>query len=232
MTSILDRRQFAGCAWSVPASMLFLAAFLLVSVIPAYSASDFIPSQIEGLEMGIPASAVMEKIKGTGSTHREELPKQQRLQWVWTPPDNPFYETITFVFTEKDRLYMIRYTLKDSRRDALKVRKGFFEHFGVDDDSPMRFTMRSNDVLVYGPGKSTDFVFEHTDTRTGQKSFEIFRREISAEDRPPLPAGAAPDGSKSPEGAKKAPGESPPGGAPQPPAKEEGPSKTEKKPDA
>ena len=221
------RGVFRPFKWD-PQAFMMVALFLVVAVLgsstPSLGSQDFFPREIQGLEMGSDYTAVIERIKDSGTYTMEEVPKgprcqlvlglptgslmrrvvirdQKRTQLVWTPPPGSYYQTVTFLFTEKRRLYLIRFALADSRRDGLKLKKSFFDKFEFPEETPMRLTRTHSDILLYGPAKSKDFFFEFTDTRTGQKSFELFRREISGQDRPlrKAPARKKAEGRSSPE---------------------------------
>ena len=45
--------------------------------------------------------------------------------------------------------------------------------------------MKNNDVILYMPDKGKWHFFEMRDVTTGQKSFELFDKNVSAEDRQP-----------------------------------------------
>jgi len=186
---------------------LFVPAAVMVSATESLGSRDFLPRQIQGLEMGSDPAVVIEKIKGSGAYKTQGFPvgpryrtildlpagplvrraairDRKRTQLVWTPTSGSYYKTVSFVFTEKLRLYMIRFALADSRRDGTKLKRSFFEEFRIPDEGPMRSVRWQIDTLLYGPGKDNVFFFEQTDARTGQKIFELFRRDISAQDRP------------------------------------------------
>jgi hypothetical protein len=150
---------------------------------------DPVPKQIQNLAMGAHMTTVKEMINGSGEMVTGASLEKRGPQLTWTPASSPYYRTIDFDFTEKDRLYMIRYNLKEAPRETYQgVKQGFFNlyKFDPDEQGPSRIRVRGNDALLYDhPENSNTFLFEITDKRTGNKSIELFERSVSAQDRPP-----------------------------------------------
>jgi len=167
-------------------SLLFVLVFMITGT--AHALLDPIPPQINGVTMGASKDTVIEKIKGSGTYSSAPIEKEDRFRVIWLPANDPYYAEVVFQFTEKDRLYMIRFNLHPAMRSkSAELKQGFFRMFEYYEENPMRMRVKDSDVLLYGPGKAKDFLLEYTDRTTGQKGFEIFDRIVSGSDRPQRP---------------------------------------------
>jgi hypothetical protein len=91
---------------------------------------------------------------------------------------------VEFEFTEKDRLYLMRFILNaELRWNLTSLKKQFFEKYHISWEDPGRMRVRNNDVIVYVPDQGKLNFFELRDVTTGQKSFEVFDQFVSAQDR-------------------------------------------------
>lgn len=161
----------------------------LVLIVTALTAScgydEPLPPQIQDLKMGSSSSSVIGRIKSTGTYASGVNPGDQRMKLTWMIPDSPYYQNVIFQFTEKDRLYLIRFSLRQDLRDKLPhLKKAFFDKFHISPEDPRRLKVKGQDVLMYAPQDGDYNFFEFTDTKTGEKWFELFNNNISASDRP------------------------------------------------
>lgn len=172
---------------------------LLVPQIVFASDSHPIPPKIQNLSMGASMGSVMELISGSGAVSSENPKDKQRPKIVWTPAESQHYQSIEFNFTEKNRLFLIRFNVKEGPREVFQgLKKGFFDLYKFQWDEPMRIKVEGNDALVYDrPENSNTYFFEITDRMTGNKSIELMERSISAQDRQ----------KKQPEAARGEPGD-------------------------
>jgi hypothetical protein len=180
------------------------------------------PPKIQGIQMGQPLSSVVTMIQGSGDHEVQPQADAGRSAVIWAVPESLYYKRLSFRFTEKDRLYLIRFDLKDiSPGDLRALKKLLFEKYGISWDEPWRLKVKDEDVLLYGPpdlGKV--YYFEFSNRKTGEKAMELLEREMSAFDRaaafPPKPekegqsldsSGCNEDASKEPadESAKEGP---------------------------
>jgi hypothetical protein len=169
-----------------------LAAFVIVSLAPLMSLAqkDFLPPEIQDIELGISSSQVIDKIKNSGEHSTSDLPSRiptaKRMKLTWPLASNMYYKQVELEFTEKDRLYLARFLLNDELKwNLTSLKKQFLDKYGISPDDPGRMRMNNNDVILYIPDKGRCHFFEMRDVATGQKSFELFDRNISAEDRQP-----------------------------------------------
>ena len=164
-----------------------MSVVLLVSALPLCSwARNPYPPEIRDIEMGASLSSVVDMIKGSGSYDIIPPSVKQRPALIWSLKNNPIYEKVTFRFTEKDRLFIIRLKLKKiSRREIRAIEKEFFKKYGISWDNPLKLKTRTGDALNYGPPQMGEvYCFELTNRKTGRKALEFFDRVISSEDRP------------------------------------------------
>jgi len=175
-------------------SLVLAAACAVMALFPlsagAAGASNVIPPQLEKLSTGVATAAVAELLKDAGKFNPEKDDKNRGGKYSWIPPDNPYYDSISFEFTEKDRLYIVRFALKPSAREQSRVlKKTFFDKYDFDPDDPLKIRRNETDILFYSPKQGGKLFFlEFTDTATGSKDFELFDRQVSSEDRPlPVP---------------------------------------------
>ena len=171
---------------------IVLSTLVIVSLAPLRSLAqrDFLPSEIQGIESGISSSKVNDMIKNSGEHSTSDLPSRlpnaKRMKLVWPLATNMYYKQVEFEFTEKDRLYLLRLVLHDDMRGSLtSLKKQFFEKYRISGDEPSRMRMKNNDVILYMPDQGKWSFLEMRDVTTGQKSFELFDRGVSAEDRQP-----------------------------------------------
>jgi hypothetical protein len=165
---------------------IVLATLVIVSLAPLRSLAqkDFLPPEIQDIELGISSSQVIDKIKNSGEHSTSALANGKRTLLVWPLASNMYYKQIEFEFTEKDRLYLLRFVLNDEMRwNLTSLKKQFFEKYKISWDEPGRMRVKNNDVVLYIPDQGKLHFFEMRDVTTGQKSFELFDRNVSAEDR-------------------------------------------------
>ena len=166
---------------------VLIATVMCLAASPAVHALvEPLPKEIKDFTMGMPAESVIQKIKESGTHTTEPVVEQNRTMIVWIPDRNPFYKEVIFGFTEKDRLFQVRFNLTaPARSNASELKKAFFGLYEFYQENPMRLRVKDSDVIMYGPGKTKhEFLIEFTDRTTGQKTFELFDRDISASDRP------------------------------------------------
>ncbi|MEJ2716697.1 MAG: hypothetical protein P8182_06090 [Deltaproteobacteria bacterium] len=167
-------------------TMLLVCGCLILVSKSSLALNDPLPPEIRDLKLGISSSELIDKIKNSGSYSEGPVPKREtRIRLTWIPAHSARYKNVQFDFTEKDRLYLVRFVIKDKLRwksDALK--RAFFERFHITTENPGRMRVKDNDVVIYLPENKAPFFFDVTNTRTGQKIFEIFDKNISGRDRP------------------------------------------------
>jgi hypothetical protein len=169
---------------------ILFAALIVVSLAPLRSLAqkDFLPPEIQDIDSGISSSQVIDKIKNSGEYSVSDLPSRlpnaKRTKLTWPLASNMYYKQLEFEFTEKDRLYLLRFVLNDEMRwNLTSLKKQFFDKYRISWDDPGRMRMQNNDVILYIPDQGKLHFFEMRDVTTGQKSFELFDRNVSAEDR-------------------------------------------------
>jgi hypothetical protein len=168
------------------AAIMCVAALMSVGLVAtASSQSDPIPTEIRDLQMGSPSSVVIGKISPSGPYSADKLPREDRTILTWKIPDNPHYKDVSFTFTEKDRLFLIRFNLKEGERDEiLALKKSFFDTQKFLWEDPLKLKVKDNDILLYIKESGPDCFFDFSNKKTGERAFELFNREISVEDRP------------------------------------------------
>ncbi len=167
---------------------LIVIAAIMCGVIAASGTSfgmdELIPASLKNLKMGASSSSILEMIKTVGTHSLEMSPWDKRKKVVWQIPDNRYYQNITFMFTEKDRLYLVRFTLtKEARSELRNVRQALIEQFGISSEEPGRFRIQDHDILAYESTKKEYTLLEFTDTNTSDRFFELYSRDISLEDK-------------------------------------------------
>ena len=199
---------------------ILLLVLVIIGITPLTSLAqkDFLPPEIQDVQLGISSSEVLDKIKNSGEHSMGPLPNPKRMKLVWPLPGNMYYKQVEFEFTEKDRLYLMRFVLNaELRWNLTSLKKQFFDRYQISWEDPGRMRIKNNDVIVYIPDQGGEWhFFELRDVTTGQKSFEIFSRAISLDDRQPPKTDVS--GAKQAEQGKSAPFE-----------KEEAPAPTENK---
>jgi hypothetical protein len=135
--------------------------------------------------MGCSTSSVVAMINNSGTCTSMPVERENRTMLLWEHPNLIYYKGIEFQFTEKDRLYLIRFTLRDTARaDYHSLKKIVFKDYDFSWDEPWKRILPDREMLLYGPEKGQDLYFiEFTNRKTHEKSFELFNREISATDR-------------------------------------------------
>jgi hypothetical protein len=162
-----------------------IAAVLVPWIPPSATAQEPFPPQIRDVKMGVPMAEVLAMVKGAGTHATKPLPLPDRNALVWHLPDNPNFRQVVFQFTEKDRLFLIRFDMKNVPfRDLRALKKDLFEKYGISWDSPWTMKIKENDAVLYGPPSMGNvYFFEITNPKTGEKALEIMDRAISGEDR-------------------------------------------------
>jgi hypothetical protein len=143
-----------------------------------------IPKQIQDLKMGSNIDSLEKLIDTDGTFTINSKSRRPRLQW--NLKNNSHYQDIEFQFTEKNRLYLIRFNLKDARRDEFQaLKKSFFSIFDLSWDDPLRMRVEGSDMLLYAPNAQEGDIFflEFTDKLNGKKAIELFSKKISAQDK-------------------------------------------------
>ncbi|MBI5249795.1 MAG: hypothetical protein HY912_09885 [Desulfomonile tiedjei] len=109
-----------------------------------------------------------------------------RPKVIWIPSENPHYKDLLFQFTEKDRLYLIRFNIKQAEKDEIQaLKKSFFDTQKFLWEEPLKMKHKDNDILLYIKESGPDCFFDFFNRKTGERSFELFNRAVSVEDRPP-----------------------------------------------
>ena len=186
------RRSLHALRSAPPSMASFIVACLVLvtSSTISFCQEEVLPPQVKDIKMASSSAEVIDKIGSVGTYSKVIDPKDQRMKLTWqVPPNNPYYENLTFGFTEKDRLYLIRFTLrKDLRQDFQTLKKAFFEKFRISgSEPPMKMRIKGQEMLTYiSENGGNHTFFEFTDVQTGEKRFEVFDRAISAQDKPTL----------------------------------------------
>jgi hypothetical protein len=162
-----------------------LAIALVISTTQLlWSQGEVFPAGMKDVKMGASLSSVTEKIKTEGTHSTEAVPGQPRQKLTWVISNDPSYENVEFQFTEKDRLYMIRFSLKKELwRNSRNLKKDFFDKFGIAPDDPLRLRIKNQDILVYAADKGECEFLDFTEASTGEKSFVLVNKAISIADR-------------------------------------------------
>ncbi len=169
-------------------NLISVSVLILVGSTTSLSADETLPMQIKDLRLGTSSAQVIDKIGKAGSYAKEIDPRDQRLKITWQIPNSPYYKKLVFGFTQKDRLYQIRFALHDQlSRELQPLKKAFLEEFHVSSEDPTKMRIKGQDVLMYMPEKGSYTFFEFTDMKTGEKWFELFSRDISFQDKQTSP---------------------------------------------
>lgn len=185
--------------------IIWIVPLMILSA--AYSA-DPVPTELKDFRMGMSESALVEKIKDSGKISNEDSIVAKRRIVTWTPSNSPYYQTVSFRFTEKSRLFIVHLILKDdARQEAQSLKKSFFDKFKFAWEDPYRLRIKESDVLLYGEGDANFSFLDFTDVKTGAKAFELFSKIISMEDRVTEPPAdkTGQEASSSEESTKKEP---------------------------
>jgi len=151
-----------------------------------HAQKDFLPPEVSGFVLGMDMSSLLDRIGKSGMYSQMSVPKSKRTQLIWFPANDPHYKKVEFWISEKNRVYMARFGLReDSRADAATLKKQFLDKYVGSWLDPKRFRMDPNDMIVYLP-KDSDKApfFEVTNVQTGDRYFELFDQRIDAEDSP------------------------------------------------
>jgi hypothetical protein len=171
-------RKFGG-------SLLCAAFILFVASKGALGSGEAALAPLDNLNMGISSSAVIDKIKSVGTNSLEPSPWDKRKKIIWRLPENSNYDSVMFLFTEKDRLYLVRFIVKkEAWSEARNLKKALFQQFGISSDAPARTKIKDQDILMHGGLKQDYSFFEYTDNKTGGKAFELYSGKVSQEDKP------------------------------------------------
>ena len=166
-------------------SLLCAAFILFVTSGVVLGKGDPAPTALENLSMGISSSALIDKIKSIGTHSMEPSPWDERKKVIWRLPADSSYDKVMFLFTQKDRLCLVRFVVKkEAWSEVPNLKKALFEMFGISLEKPGRLRVKNQDIMVYHGLKSDYSFFEFTDAKTGEKAFELYDRKVSAEDRP------------------------------------------------
>lgn len=195
-----------SAASSVIGAIAALSLVLAANV--TFAQSNPIPPEIRDLRMGSSTAAVVDKIKSLGTHTSEQIKKENRSMLIWHRPETPAYKDIEFQFTEKDRLYLIRFVLSDAARtDYHAMKRTVFKDYNFSWERPQKLALPTREMLLYGPEKGMELFFiEFTDKKTHAKSFELFDRSISSSDRPE-PISLTKKNGKKPESGEQKPAE-------------------------
>lgn len=171
---------------------------------PCFGLPQSVPSRIADLNTGVSQADLLKKIVGDGEITTEGSEDKRGPVVTWNLTDSPYYENVSFRFTEKDRLFLIRFTLKSSARQQFAaLKEDFFGKYDFSPEKPFHLRRQDEDILLYGPNSGASLFFiEFTNTKTGKKYYEVFNRTISGEDRPMAPPPQ--EGEKTPTGAQGA----------------------------
>jgi hypothetical protein len=178
----MQKQTFRGTSYA-------MAVLLIVGVLAglppmADAQKDFLPAELQDLDLGLGIQSLLERVGKSGLYAQTPVPRSQRTVVTWFPEDSPYYQKVEFWFSEKGRLYMARFGLKDdSRWSSSSVKKQFLEKYLGSWLDPKRFRMEPNDMIVYIPqDPSKAQVLEVTNIHSGEKFFELFDSRIDAED--------------------------------------------------
>ncbi len=166
---------------------VYLVAFMAITGFApnAFSQSDPMPNEIKELKMGDSSAGVIKRISKSGTYSNEKLNDQDRPRLTWIPSDNANFKDLSFQFTEKDRLYLIRFNLKQAEKDQIQaLKKSFFDTQKFLWDEPLKLKVKDNDILLYIKEAGPDCFFDFFNRKTGERAFELFNRSVSVEDRP------------------------------------------------
>lgn len=177
---------------------------------PCLGLPQSVPAKIVDLKTGVSQAELMKKLDGEGEISTEPSKEKRGPVVTWKLANSPYYEDVSFRFTEKDRLFLIRFALKSSAREQFgALKEDFFGKYDFSPEKPFRMRRQDEDILLYGPNTgATLFFLEFTNTKTGKKWYEVFNRVVSGEDRPVAPPQK--------EGEKPSGGEQSAVGAPKP----------------
>lgn len=195
----------SGSAAAMLCFAITVAAWV-ISATPCLGLPQWVPSKIADLKTGVSQAELMKRLGEEGKITTEPSKDKRGPTVTWSLPDNPYYENVSFRFTEKDRLFLIRFALKSSARGQFAALKDdFFGKYDISPDKPFRLRRQDEDILLYGPNKgATLFFLEFTNTKTGKKWYEVFNRRVSGEDRPLPPPQKEEKKAEEPSGGKKA----------------------------
>ncbi len=194
-------------------AMMCLAVTVAASAMfatPCLGLPQSVPSKIADLKTGVSQAELMKRLSGEDDITTEPSKEKRGPVVTWKLANSPYYEKVSFRFTEKDRLFLIRFALKSSAREQFAaLKEDFFGKYDFSPEKPFHLRRQDDDILLYGPNSgATLFFLEFTNTKTGKKWYEVFNRVVSGEDRPVAPPQK--------EGEKPSAGQPSPAGAPKP----------------
>ncbi len=166
--------------------LAFIAVVLSIVVNShVFAQVEPLPKEIVGLNMGSSSEDLLKKISGSGSHSSEKLGQEDRTKITWSLPENPYYSDLAFHFTEKNRLFLIRFNLKPAEKEQIQaLKKSFFDSQKFLWEDPMRMRVKDNDLFLYIKESGPECFFDFVNRKTGERGFELFNRAISVEDRP------------------------------------------------
>ncbi len=175
-------RGFTRFLRSAPKALVLPIVFVTMS---CGSGLDPVPKEMKGIELGALSKLVVDTLKDDGEISRSDVPyRPPRVRITWTPKRNQYYESVDFDFTEYDRLYLIRFNLRRvAHGKAHALKKGFFRKFRVSWDDPGTIRLHNRQALLYIPEEKSPFFFDVKYVRTGDKTYELFDKEISGGDK-------------------------------------------------
>lgn len=167
-----------------PAAKALILPVVFVTI-SCGSSLDPVPKEMKGIELGDSSKSVVDTLEDHGKISRSDVPfRPPRVRITWTPKRNPYYRSVDFDFTEYDRLYLIGFNLRRAAHGkAHALKKGFFRKFKVSWDNPGTIRLRNRQALLYIPEEKSPFFFDVKYVRTGDKTYELFDKEISGRDK-------------------------------------------------
>ena len=180
-------------SWSAWAACRFSYVLCLIIVILAPACTDNVvqlenafPPELKNIQLGASSAAILAKIDKRGKHSFGPVPEfENRKRITWVPPNSPYYASISFDLTRKDRLYNIRFALRrDLQRKKSSLRKTFLSKLGIEGNA-VKITRPGKELRIYANEDSQVQFVEYMDLNNKQLYFEMFNRTISAADRPP-----------------------------------------------
>jgi hypothetical protein len=144
------------------------------------------PPELNNVKTGMSSAAILAKIDKGGKHSFGSVPEfENRKRITWIPSISPYYTSISFDFTRKNRLYNIRFALRrDLQRKKSNLRKTFLSKLGIKGNA-VKVTRPGKELKIYANEISQVQFVEYMDLNEKQLYFEMFNRTISAADRPP-----------------------------------------------
>lgn len=151
----------------------------------AAAGDDPIPERIRDAKWGQSLEQTREMLEGAGDTKLGDVPRRPpRKRLTWTPKLHPHYQSVEFDFTEKDRLYSMRFNLTEELRWGFKdLKKQFFDKYSISWEFPGHFRVKDSDVMMYVPeNRKVPHFLEIKGVHSGKRTFELFNKNISGLD--------------------------------------------------